>query len=755
MKILYKDIRNKKTFKEDELSLIIGKSAYIKYYYTDDEKLVKQENFNCQGILTSTYFYLQLFETKEEILYKNPHAIIYTILKEINGYIVYEKESYQGFELSEKIIEVRDEKGRMITEMNLKYEEYHKYLHVDDEIKRISYFEWGEMKDRFSSYFEKKHEVNNEFYTQLYPIIPDCEFLIPETKVEYRNLYDIKLKLDEAFKEDDFTKYIYEQDRKIIEEEFCDGILESRTYYLKPEQTIQDILKECNYNIDNIIYYNQHIVNNYVVWDINYYGKQLRLGSKDKKVFNLNDEEIASQSIDATNNKVIKTQKYSNLMYHEDPFDFLPFTYDENGKIEEKIKINYDKYCINDFKEKGFFNTEYGRYFLTDEPLVPYVKGPEKIECIYKNHLEQIIDEVEIKYLYEYKKEIYVNGFLKEVYSYIHKHIPGVEDLDCIGLELYSDQQRLEDIIYDSIIKNFDFVFYNKRINNNYIVYDVEKYDYTSDLKYNGILVQDSQGREIVRVIYQNDKTHIQYAHKIFYDNPVKGDSAENYHLVEFDKYGNPYRYKRFHWENCEIFSKEKYEKYEPSSKVLQNPFYKNLRFLIPPFPCLKYEELVQKPQYIKIKNDYIYRKECYYNENHQLRIYHNSIFLYTYEDLTPIKQALTIYEFKYYYNIKRNTDFLTFRCLYKEGLEIDFSINLETLQMQYEVTKCKEISNLNSEINKVLENSNKSMKINIRMENEREGVYHFLYNDQIVENSYFNLEELIYCLLEAIRQKK
>ena len=697
--VIYRNRRNKEILNENDIS---DDSTYDKEYYIN-AKLVKTESYFF-GKLDGLKLYVQPSGAPENLLNRyrgiNAISLCYHRLS-VGKYDYYEIEHYEYLKLKYSMVEVLCPEGSLA-----QYWIFPEYYGTDRKVYylppqngeqakkiQVSYHRSGELKNAsipgekdivcteefMTSGLEEKYGIDIRYYASLFPLIPNVHKPLPKRKVRYSSSFSNEpLTLLDALNTKYLKKKIYEDDVLVQVDKDLDGQFHKRSLYFYGESYSKDLFYPGVYNV---AYYNPKEINNYVVWEANHFNKEGKLSKRWLEVRDHKRIKIAVQQISLKTGKIIKTKKYSKEFF-DDSEGYKPFIYNKNGSICKKVETyNYgsETYFISEMRENGFFNTEYGRYFLEPEPLVPYIKGTERVEkeVVYKNHFGGIIDETEAKLLYEYFKETYHNGYIKKV-----EHHGALS----WATEVY------EDGAIDTS-KAYGLYFYNLKYVDGYRVYDAYGKDSYDNEPLTGILVQDIYGREVSRVLYGYGK--VQFGRKILYDNymPLLSGSKETH--VLYDEDGKITSYKRVDTINNTVVNRTRSayeaEKYFQQKRVAK-PYYRSLAELVPPQSFVRDNQLNERPVTSYDDTTGVRNINGFYNAHNKLEHildgYEKKYFIPKGEDIVNAAKALMPYGYThFYFDIIEQDDNVFCRYFHATGFLVQMKISLVNYKAEVRIT--------------------------------------------------------------------
>lgn len=704
--IIYKS-RYDKTILAEEEALESG--YYDKYYYRDD-KILKAESVN-DGYIEKLTLYLAKWESVEEFLYPTRHIPEITIYHhniEVNGYHYYEVENFEYLERKYHKIEVcKDHKK--ITQFwiypSRLYGTNTKNLYTDFDCKynrkcslNVSYHESGEFKAASfgdeptitslrdflaPNYLDRKYGITDkQFFISIFPVIPNHDIQLPARDTRYRDEFtNSRLTLAEALSTAYHIKEVYEGGLLTCKEWYHQGRITKRTLYFRsPEFDPEQISR----NTLNKICYNPTEEHNYIVWDIVYFDG-LKASRKGKEVQDYNGEKVAQHIIDNETGQLLKAKKYTRMFY-DDMDGYKPFTYNKKGKICKEITtLGFDNETtyISDLKQEGFFDDEYGRYFISAEPLIPYRRGPNKEDktIIYRNHFGKIIGETEIKHVYEYTKEEIVDGFLRDFSHHRHKSLPYSE-------RYFDTAKTAEECREYATLKA-----YNLRLQKGYRLYDLRFFVEGTDGKthYNGLLIQDAFGREVTKVLFDSEKVIV--GRKTYYSDYVAGTGdTESFIRVVFDEKGIVDHYITQYTGIPETHPKN----YVDSDKLYKQsqirlPYYGSLNELLPPHTLLTNTRLYKRPLPTlgsRQGHSTWTPFNGYFTPEGKLKHVLDGSFIKKYflspdEEINTVSKALSHYYYmNYYFNIRHTGDVIDCSYFNPMGVMAVLKINCATYQI-------------------------------------------------------------------------
>lgn len=584
-----------------------GQKAYLKHTYIGDV-LKKTEQFYFQKINS-----VKIYLTHEEIPDENiliEYAVVgkVKIIRTKNhreGKFVHEK-TYSSFELSIECFSVYDQWDRVVASYSIH--------HTDDEVYLKKYFYLNNGDSREFKYFDdgrpylKRKEILQSLmdasgistaetswnhYLQFFPFPFSDETLEQET-VRYFSTYyeDLEITLREAFFERNFDKKVY-QDQKLIRIEHYENLQRIKKTCIIYEDTVFEP-KEEDFSLEVEVQYLREERDGFTKWEADFYHENI-LCEKKIRVTDVLEKEIFSQYIDVTTGKTVGLAK--DAYYYDSGYSNLEgFSYNEDGQLDPTCRIVYDdwdneSYTVEEMHENGFFNSGYGKYFLSAFPAIPEVSDPVKTyKIIYKNHLDEVISKKDTQSLYEYSEEIYQNSKLvkRKMYKAYSKEDFRKRKYSITNASYHDDIKETSDL---ENLKNYDEeVYYNKRVINNYIVYDFFiRNDWTvKTAELSGTVVYDRYYRVVSRVTYNRLSQKLTEAFKTIYMqvSPLLG---QNFVTVNFNREGEVESYTDNRYAIPHTDSKEKFEAKNPGKNPFFLNYYRNLDSLVPENPAFPF----------------------------------------------------------------------------------------------------------------------------------------------------------------------
>lgn len=585
----------------------LHEQAYLKHTYIGDI-LRKTEQFYFQNV-NSVKVYLTDEETPDEVILMG-HVLAgeVKIIRTKNhreGKFVHEKK-YSSFELGIESFSVYDHQDRMVGSYSI--------YHTDHEVLLKKYFYLNNGDSREFKYFEdgraylKKKEILQclidaseissvdpswNHYLQFAPFPFSDESLEIETVRYFSTDYeDWEMTLREAFFKRNFDKKVYRNQKLAHIEHFENLQRIKKTYLIDDDRSFEP--KEEDFSLEIEVQYLKENRNGFTQWESNFYRKNL-LCEKKIWVTDVLEKNIFSQYIDVATGKTIAFEK--DAYYYDSGYSNLEgFRYKEDGQLDPTCRIVYDdwdneSYTIEEMHENGFFDSEYGKYFLSAFPEMPQVSDPVKTyKIVYKNHLDEVISKKDIQSLYEYTEEIYQNNKLvkRKTYKACSK-----EDLRkrkyFVTTASYHDHIKDNSDLENSTNCDEE-IYYNKRIINNYGVYDfITRNDWTIETaELSGTVVYDNYDRVVSRITYDRISKKITEAFKTIYIqiSPLLG---QNFIRVNFNEEGEVKSYMDNRYDIPHTDSKEKFTAKNSERNPFFLDYYKNLDSLVPENPAFPF----------------------------------------------------------------------------------------------------------------------------------------------------------------------
>ncbi|MCT2561327.1 hypothetical protein [Chryseobacterium herbae] len=590
-----------------EESHLHEQKAYLKHTYINDV-LKKTEQFYFQTI-HSVKVYLTDEETPDEdILMEHVLAGGVKIIRTKNhreGQFVHERR-YKSFELDIENFSVYDQQDRVVASYSI-YDAngnvfLKKFFYLNNgDSREFKYFEDGRpylKKQEILQSLMEASEMNSvdpswNLYLQFYPFPFSDESLEIETVRYFSTDYeDQEMTLREAFFKRNFDKKVY-RDQKLTHIEHFENLQRiKKTYFIYDDTSFEP--KEGDFSIEVEVQYVKEKRNGFTQWESDLYRKNI-LCEKKIWVTDVLEKKIFAQYIDVTTGKTVAFEK--DAYYYDSGYSNLEdFRYKEDGQLDPDCRIVYDdwdgeSYTVEEMYENGFFNSEYGKYFLSALPEIPEISDPVKIhETIYKNHLDEVISKKDTQSLYEYSEEIYQNGNLVKRKTY---KAHSKEDLR--KRKYFAITASYHDHIQDSSdlekSPNYDEeIYYNKRRINNYMVYDfIIRNDWTMKAaELSGTVVYDNYYRVVSRITCDRLSKKLIEAFKVIYMqvSPLLG---QNFVRVNFNKEGDVESYMDSRYDIPHTNSKEKFMANNSGRNPFFMNYYRNLDSLVPENPAFPF----------------------------------------------------------------------------------------------------------------------------------------------------------------------
>lgn len=710
-RIVYTARDRKTILTEDEFT---GKRMYMKHVYQNDE-LQKTETYFKGELLNLEIYISDASILDEEILFLNVFITSVTVvrIKNYGKYRLMHFRKYSKFKLESEEIKVEDPENRNSAQYYLNKEDYyHKksIYSVEGEELSFEYFSTGQPLLKKTEILKKIKqfseihalEISKTFYLSFFP------YIISEENYEVENsLYftdsmfkgDIGIDLQQTFFEQNFIKKVYIKD--ILQEiiYFENRKIIRRKYFIRDNKAIdtqhQDVEVE--------IYRLNEVKNGFTKWDVECYEQNI-LQKRKIKVYDVTGKKIFSQWLDAVTGKIESSKKY---VYHHirDFSTWNGFEYDENGKISpDDIQVDdgweYLHYTIGEISGKGFFKSDYGKYFAAGLPEIPDVHDPVKdYKTIYKNHLGECIPEKEAKSLFEYTQEIFENKKLKKRITRTAEFLKQREEnIYMSRVEVF--HHEMKDVSELDSFLNGNIIYFHHRIENNYHVYDfvVMDYDYYNKIIFTGTAVFDNYSRIVTKVMRDSSTQKLISAFKIHesYITPLFGTYSVK---VNFNENGEIINYvdKRI---DVRLYSKDQYENdYFYNISPVNNDYYKSLDSLVPEKPAFPFFDF--ESQLMKYKGHDNRDSESHLLfSNSKLKVAWSGSFecLYFVDDekeMEVFSNALsTELGAAYFYNIKKTVSEIETNYFNARGIYAHFTIDLFSDEIKCEILNNHEYEN-------------------------------------------------------------
>lgn len=776
-KIIYKADRNERVISKEELHTV---ENFFKNFYIDEE-LVKTEYISHSGNSNFTIYYLNNYQSIEEILLENNQFLdrsFYYKLFEKSGFTIYLFQRYDFRNLEEQSIIIKDKDEKLAIKSIIVFTghenyRYSKTIKTDAKYStlrrktegnstfRVNYFENGDFESAyfsnedlemnlqeflFTNDFSEKYDlkINKDFFKSFSPIIPNSDFTIPEISIEYSDHYkNKKISFKEIFTERFFYKTLYVDKKKRTLESFDCGKIVSKTYYLTVEEKIEDFLQVMQNKVKYCFYHKPEIKNNCTCWEVIQYDEKGTVIEKRNEVYNFQNQLISVNYLLSNESRTHYLIKYCYKNNYESQILNI-FKYKESGALCYVDDCDFDSDSMWDdtvwempnLKFETYIKKTKDSFFKTFFPEVPE-SSKEEIEVIYKNHLGEVISELEIKKVFEYQKEVKIDKITKEIKTY--------KNNSCCFVEYYcSDQEKLEDFEFN--YSRDYIVYHNKKQENGYLVYDIfESIGDKQEIEnYKGVLVQDFFGREITRVVFKNDEMDLKYARKISYDN-FKDELGYNYNtvIVNFEDSNKVLNY----YSNETIFTEEEFEKESFSSlNKTNNSFFKSIFPFVPEIEARIYEPFTFKTKLKRQENSFEPEEiKCLYNNANKLKYvfdgYKKWSFLKDRSEVDLKLPELLYYDYNIsFYNVKLSDEIISCDVLYNLQYEKDsykeFNVSLK-------------LNTTSFDFNYKSDNTIFSFR-KVYFEHYQEELFSFYLNEERIPNTEISKERLIMFLTEA-----
>lgn len=612
-KIIYTLQDRKTVVQEDHL---YDQAVYFRQFY-DDIILQKVEKYvNGKFSRLEIYLYDECI-TDEEMLFE--YVMVQDII--IIRTQLYGKEKllhqkqYLSLILKSEKFEVRDDSDRVVSFRHIvdgKPESCRKirYDHQGSAWP-IDYLASGNPQLKKSGLEEQICEFPGpddreaSYYLSFFPFLKTGESVeVAENRYFFTRFGDdIEITLQQAFFSKAFSKKIFINGIHQRSDHFVDHIMIARSYYLYDEAPLILIPEDAGIKTS---FHRMQKKDGFTRWEILSYDRNI-FENKEIKVFDILGKEIFFQGFDHRD-RAVYTRK--SAYYDGSYAEYEPFMYDENGAMSTEFITIDDGWSgediyISDLRKSGFFNSDYGKYYLSALPEIPDSRFLIKsYREIYRNHLDETITQEEAEALYEYSKEVYHNDLPvakttfkalsrqafkeKRYFEYTETYHPEVREI-----------RKLEDFY-----EGGKLMYYNRRIMNTYTVYDflIRDPENFLEVKFSGTVVFDNHYRIISKMTRRERTETLVSGQKIFYHVPdpeylpVAGSSA--FVKIIFNSQGDIETYEDPNRYNSGSFSKEKYQDdFLFTHSPLNTDYYKALEPLVPeekdyPFSAYQAEEL-------------------------------------------------------------------------------------------------------------------------------------------------------------------
>ncbi|GAB0157872.1 hypothetical protein CHRYSEOSP005_31620 [Chryseobacterium sp. Alg-005] len=729
--------------------------VYLKHFYHDDI-LQKTELFHRDRIIDIKVYLYDHYLTDEEILFKNIYVNGVTIIRgKMSGHEkVFHEKHYVRLQKEKEIIKVEDSSGRIVSVCYINKEEYYhsKTIYADQGEKlKLDYFSHGtpvlkrtEIRNRLLE-FSKLHdlEVQIPYYLSFFPFVTSGEMFETESCKYFSEFNDDKeITLQQAFFKRDFVKKIYKKGILQRIEYFTGLEISSKKYFIYDGKSFS--LPPENVEINTSLYYLEENKNGFTKWRTEFYEKNI-VKEKETIVYDILNKEIFRQ----THNLENKTIHVSKKAYYNGEYSpYETFFYDETGKmISEQVSIDDgwhgEEIEISELKIKGFFDHSYGKYFRAASPEIPEPNHPiTAYHVVYKNHLGEVIDKNEAGELYEYSEEIFENHQLKK--RIIFKADSRKEFKE-------KAHQRYEESYHDEVkaipdLESFhtgrNIIYYNKRDENNYILYDfiIRDDEFWNQIKYTGTVVYDNYQRVVSKVTYNGISQQLISGIKIHYSH-ISPLLENKLIIVNFNDRGEAVSY----IDNSigyRQYSRERYEKeYFFNINPVNNEYYRNLKKLIPPKPAFPFIDFEYDTIRFSTEDEREHEAQLLLSQSKVkvawLGSYTFYYFLENENDIEAYSRSLsTEYGATYFYNIRKNVSTIETRYSTSGGIEAYLTIDLLSGKIFCEIAN----------------NDKYNQKLSFRLidESDRTDQYCFFYEDKWISDTVMYSELIIELLSKA-----
>ncbi|MFY1047810.1 hypothetical protein [Chryseobacterium sp. GP-SGM7] len=758
-KIIY-TLKDKETIlNEDQLH---EHTSYLKHFYCD-VVLQKVEEYAFGKLLSAELYISEDNITDEEILFENVFVTAVTIIREklFQKYTLLHKTRYYLFTRQYENYEIKDSLDRIISILNVyqkgeQPDHNKKTMHGDNGDKLdIYYFSSGnptfkksEIEKKLSEFSKNCNEKNDDsYYLNFFPMIPSGEIIETETCKYFSEKFGVEkeVTLQEAFFKRSFEKRIYRNNIHQRTIRFSGFKVYSKDYFVYDNFPMTLKLEDININVT--INYLREKRDGFTKWEIEEYKKNIFTGKR-IEVFDILDKSIFRQIFDLKGN-VEFTRK--DAYYDGDDNEYDGFYYDENGVLTtEYITIDdgwsgEDVY-ISDLRNRGFFNSDYGKYYLSAKPEIPESRFLIKsYREIYRNHLGEIITKEEAEELYEYIEEIFENDLPKNKTTY---KAFSKKDLKEKTYKQYTESYHhhvkeipnLEDFYLGR-----NTIYYNRRLENTYIVYDflVRDVEDFSQVKYSGTVVYDNFYRLISKITFKERTKELISGQKIHYNffephHTTDKGSAESI-FVNFNHKGEIENYvDRSKPYSPDFYSKEKYEnEYFFSMSAVNQPYYKSLKSLVPEEKAYPFKEFEQETMYFRKEGSHWDTGIDLFMSDSKLKIAldDNCYYYFLGENEKPSDLPIIDSNFNIVFsNIKKSAYKIETDCNYDNKFKMHFIISLDsgTIECQFE------------------NNFDNKLSFALLQSADYSDLYSFYYDDKRMAMMDIYLELIIQLLLKA-----
>ncbi|WP_278378149.1 hypothetical protein [Chryseobacterium arthrosphaerae] len=601
-RILYTTRNQKAILEENRLH---ENNSYLKHIYEDE--VLKKTELWIREQLDSITLYPDREEkaSDEEILLA--HAFLRSVriirIENTGAYQFVRDRQYKNFLFSKEEIYLSDFDSRKIASYTVTQygTEQKKYIHLKDGgYREFTYSDGRKPYLREESFIKNISEVlteNNssvspDYYLEFSPFFPSGEELKQKT-VRYFSFYEEKeITFQEAFFEREFIKKVYIQDQLQRIDTFKRLKMNQREYFIDDHQPFKRSKEDLNYLID--VHYLREEKNGFKKWEIIRYKKnETEVDEREIWVMDAQGKRIFYRELDGSTGNTILTRKFPHFPGSVSSLSTC-FEYNAEGKLTTEGVDLYDDwdgdyYSVDQMHQDGFFESEYGRYFVSADPEIQEVSQPLTV-TVYKNHLDEEIPEKDIKGLYEYSEETYERKRLIRRRKYTAYSGKDLKEQKYITLTSSYDDDMKEVPDLETSHDNSDRIYYNRRTVNHYILYDFITRDYWEgrNAEFSGTVVYDNYYRTVSEIVYDAASEQLISGSKTLYGqvSPLLG---RKYITVNFNRDGQVESYTDNRFIFPEHHSKEKFDNKHFGSGPLSQDYYKNLKDLVPENPAFPY----------------------------------------------------------------------------------------------------------------------------------------------------------------------
>jgi len=681
---------------------------YLKHLYTDD-RLEKTEHYHKGMIYCVSLYFAEEKITDEEILFENVFLNGVNIIREkqLGSCKLIHERCYNKLLLEKDFFKVEDAQGRIISIYYHNKEEYHnqKTVYSDSNEKlNFYYFDSGipllkksEIERQLQEFSDLHQlEVSSSYYLNFFPFTQSGYTPEIETGTYFSDFGEEReITLQQAFFEKTFKKKVYNNGILKRIEHFEKFKISAISYFIEEDQSIIPTEQYTE------LHYVKERKNGFTKWKIEQYRNGV-LQETLIKVIDLLGKCIFLKCTDQYGNAESCT-KYA--YYYDAKYSPLnSFSYDSDGLLSSETIYEEDDWhgtyhSIKDLTDSGFFDSEYGKYFLAASPEIPELSNPVvSYQLVYKNHLGEIITKSETENLYEYSVESFENGKLVKK---INAKADSKEDFKnkhyVEYIESYHDEvKEIKDLAHFTEGRNT--IYYNKRKQNNYIVYDfiIRNDDTWSIVKYTGTAVYDNYYRLVSSVTYDAASGNLMSGTKIFYPHlsPLLGSDGIT---VNFNNRGEAVSYTERSLGRPRFFSRELFEKeYFFNVSPVNTEYYRNIQNLIPekeafPFFDFKLEKIqyAQEGSHLQTVNLLTHHSKL---KVAFLGTYTMYYFLGSNEKLETYTHTLhKEYSNVFFYHIEKKKGIIEADCFYPMGIDVHFTIDLDTKTIHCDIISPKD----------------------------------------------------------------